>query len=405
MPEEMTDLEVLAEGEDTSNKEEVIPDESLKEESAGDKEPSKVEVENENEGEDDDEDDEIKVQTRPTIAQIKEKYPDIFKDFPDIKEAIFRESKYSEIYPTIEDAEDARDKSDDFDNLSGLIFSGSPEDLGEFIKAVEKGGEGAVSSLASNFLPSLYKVNQDAYFEAITPLLENVAKQLYRDGVKSNNDNLKNGALLLAQYLWNDQEIASSNKSNVKVKDDSARKEIEKERHALKDQKYQEVQTSVNTRCIKILNKAINDGLDPGNVLSNELKDILAEKIQKEINRVLFADQGHMRNMTSLWNRAYKAGFTGDWEARIRTAYLARAKSVLPAIREKIRAAATGQKLDEVDKKRKIASLDSNRVEIQPSGKVPSQNGKTSITPPASKIDWSKTSDVDILNDRVVLRK
>src|SRR6516225_9215499 len=44
---------------------------------------------------------------RPPISAIKEKYPNFFKDFPELKESYFREMRFTELFPTVEDAKEA----------------------------------------------------------------------------------------------------------------------------------------------------------------------------------------------------------------------------------------------------------------------------------------------------------
>ncbi|MGA2957600.1 MAG: hypothetical protein ABSF48_17985, partial [Thermodesulfobacteriota bacterium] len=44
---------------------------------------------------------------RYSLSEIKEKYPEIFKEFPGLRDSIFREIEYTKTFPTIEDAKDA----------------------------------------------------------------------------------------------------------------------------------------------------------------------------------------------------------------------------------------------------------------------------------------------------------
>src|SRR5271169_344060 len=41
---------------------------------------------------------------RPTFKEINAKFPTLFKDFPGLKHAFFKEREYSALFPTVEDA-------------------------------------------------------------------------------------------------------------------------------------------------------------------------------------------------------------------------------------------------------------------------------------------------------------
>src|SRR6266404_1233667 len=92
--EEQTDI-------DDTKKEEVDDEDTTKLE---DDEQNKTEIDEEEELE------KLKVPfDRPTLKAIKEKYPNLFKDFPQLRDGYFRELQYTAIFPTIEDAKEAFD--------------------------------------------------------------------------------------------------------------------------------------------------------------------------------------------------------------------------------------------------------------------------------------------------------
>src|SRR5437763_300329 len=119
MPDEVTeqlsDLEVS-----TDNDVKILGDEPEKseEEEIEDKKPPELEegkvegkVEEEEdkgpEKEEEEEEEEHGIVGRPTFKDIKAKYPNLFKDFPDLRDMVFRERDYSELFPTVEDAKEA----------------------------------------------------------------------------------------------------------------------------------------------------------------------------------------------------------------------------------------------------------------------------------------------------------
>ena len=69
-----------------------------------DEQPEPEEPSDEAEDESEEEEDEPKVTyyDRPTVKQIKDKYPDFFKSFPQLRDMYFRESEFSKVFPTID---------------------------------------------------------------------------------------------------------------------------------------------------------------------------------------------------------------------------------------------------------------------------------------------------------------
>src|SRR5437660_282354 len=47
--------------------------------------------------------------TLPQFKEITKKYPNFFKDFPNLRHAFFREKEYSEIFSTVDEAKEAQE--------------------------------------------------------------------------------------------------------------------------------------------------------------------------------------------------------------------------------------------------------------------------------------------------------
>jgi len=102
MPEDVTEV-VPA---DDKTDEELLVEEVPEEKEEEKKEEEKKEEAKEEEEEEEEEELELGPR-RPSFKEIKEKYPDFFKTFPELREAFFRESEYTKIFPTVEDAKEA----------------------------------------------------------------------------------------------------------------------------------------------------------------------------------------------------------------------------------------------------------------------------------------------------------
>lgn len=343
-------------------------------------------------------------QSRPTVPSIKARYPDFFKDFPDMRHVLFRESAYSQLFPTVDDAKEAHVKVEDFDNLSELFNSGRAEDFTEFLGGVAKTPQ-ILTSFAGNFLPALYKTNRDLYFQTTTPIGQALVRNAHARGVNEGNENLKNAALVLAKWAFGDFGYATGEKQDDPPQSTQAKDpRLEQEREEFYREKYNDTRNYIETNRLSKLKSEIKKGLDPNDVFNEFTTNLLVNQVLEEIGQELEKDTRHMATMNSLWKAARKAGFAGNWKDRILTTYLSRARAVMPAIRARNRAEALKDKQQQSSKVRDIAGKSGERKEVSGSGSSGSRGtGNKPLNP--KQVDWSKTSDLDIINDRPTFRK
>ena len=141
--------------------------------------------------------------------------------------------------------------------------------------------------------------------------------------------------------------------------------------------------------------------IDPEGVFSDFIKNSIIDKVMTEVQDQMQSDRDHIRYMDSLWAKAKKAGYTGDWKSSIISAYLARAKSLVPAIRSRLVSEALGTSSNINGKKSKLVETQTSRKESGSSGR----EAKESKTIDSRRVDWSKTSDIDLLEDRITYKK
>jgi hypothetical protein len=338
---------------------------------------------------------------RPTVRQITTKYPSFFKEFPDMRHMLFREGEYSRIFPTVEDAKSASEDAQNFQHFASLVSSGKPDDFVSFLGGVKESK--GLESMAANFLPALYKQDQNLYYRVTSPIGELLVRNAYMAATQAGNENLKNAALHLAQWAFGDLDYATGAKRSEEFKPEVKAKDpdLERERAEFYQTKYNDARGYVQTQSQNRLVGEIRKGLDPNNTLTPTMQNLLVKEILNEIGVMLEADQRHMAMMNSLWKQAHRAGFAGEWKDRILSTYLSRARQIMPAIRSNVRDGAFRAEEKESERKMELAQKSSERKEIPGSGRG-SGNGKVLN---AQNIDWSKTTDLDVLNDRITYKK
>src|SRR5216684_2440964 len=67
---------------------------------------------------------EEKYEEIPKRQAILKEFPELFKKFPAIEHAIYREQQYAEIFPTLDDAKEANARLDDFKAFESELFDG-----------------------------------------------------------------------------------------------------------------------------------------------------------------------------------------------------------------------------------------------------------------------------------------
>lgn len=337
---------------------------------------------------------------RPTYTDLKTSFPDLFKKFPSLKDVIFREKAYTELYTTLEDARTAQQDAQAFSTARNSILSGDSTDL---LKGVKESGEQNLKRFAANFLPSLYKVDQDAHWAAAVPLLENMVKGLLRSA--PDNEDVQKAAQTMANFLFGQdgKDILDGKKTFVEKLET---KKVDPEREKFEKERYDAFSNDIDSDAKGQLNSLIlakdkngNLRLDPDGVFSEWMKKTLIEKISSTVNDEMSADKAHLSYMNSLWDKAKKDGYTREWKSRIISAYLARARQLVPAVRSRLVSEALGTSIRRSGKTKEV--VDRNR----PTRNSPQRGSKNNGSFQSGRaIDYSKTSDDDIINDNITYK-
>jgi hypothetical protein len=354
--------------------------------------PDEESEEDKSKDKDDEEDEQDVSAGRPSIKAINEKFPGVFKQFPQLKDAYFRADAYSEVFPSVDDAKEAAEKAEILDNFEEtLVRKGSAVELLESIKATDPT---ALNRFIDNLLPSLYNFDTKLFYKATEPVTRQLLWSANQHGKKTGDKNLVASAQHLANYLFGNAEIKEP-QGNKTRQEDPERAALERDKQEFEQTRRNEFLTELNNRAGKSLVKVITDGLDPKNTMTEFLRSTITEKVLDEIGNRLEKDERHMNRMRALHLKAQKAGFPKAMTDQITAAYLSAAKLLVPVVRAEIKQKALHGKVE----KKNIP----NRQIGQAGGNKGTRPNLTKLSP--KQVDWSRTSDEDFLNDKVVLRK
>jgi hypothetical protein len=328
---------------------------------------------------------------RPPISAVKKEFPELFKRFPQLEHMYFREKEYTEVFPTVADAKEAAEASEALTSFRDDLFTG---DGAKFTSALKEAGE--LDKFSRNFLTNLQKTDKDAYWNTITPTLQNLVTGFFREGQRRNDANLIASAENLSIYLFDTAEVAQGKRSVIT--------ETPKEDKRVTDRLADIERNQYNTFRIGALEgiatgvSSIIDLSKSG--LSTKMQTILSDQISKEVDALISKDAAHMKYVNGLWNKA-KGSYTNDIKSKIISAYLERAKSLVPSIRRRLLSEALGTSPEE--SRRKLDKVRETQLRREP-GSQGKPSGSSVRVHNAKSVDWNKTSDVDFLSGNVTLK-
>lgn len=329
---------------------------------------------------------------RPSIKTMVKDFPEldkIFKKYPQIRDAYFREGKFSQMFPTLDDAQEANDKAESLDIFNEHLINGSSKEL---LEAIGKDNPDSLKKLATNFLPTLAKISDDLFYETTIPVVNTVIRNLYFSGEKSKDNNMMSAAKILAHYLHGSYEIPSADAKKADPEIEAERKKLNEEKETAEKEKYNEFNNTLNDRTKRLLTKVISDGLDPGDTLSEFTKSKIVDEVIERVGTELSSDRQHMTNITKLWKSARNERFNNKSADRILTAFLSRAKQLIPEIRSKVKNEALGKSRSNGNGISKTTNRDTNT-----GTRRSTSNSRTPDIKNVNKDFWRKNSDKDIL--------
>ena len=355
---------------------------------------------NEPSGEGEEEEDKIEEvdKPRPSIKEVTDKYPNLFKDFPDLRHAFFREKEFSNLFEDVEEAKEAAEQAKDFQYFRGKITSG---DAKTFLETLKDDGREGLEAFSNSFLSALQEVDNRTFLQVTAPLLQNWLTSAYREGNNAGNNDLKYSAAHLSKYTFGDPRYASGEMQippykKVEQPVDKEREEFEQERRDFQQSRYQNAHESVNESAVDAVKELISEGLQDDENLTDFVRGHVVDDTWRQVDRMLGNDRDHLKYMNRLWENANRRGFDRQSLERIVDVYVGRAKELMPEVRKQVKAKAMGKKITPM--------RENNKGHVEVTGESRSGGGKKSRPTSAGEVDWRRTSDEDLFSGKVTYK-
>ncbi len=323
---------LVEEGEEEPN-----PDE---EEQEGDENKDEEEIEEEEETPDIKDDDVILAS--PKRKEILKKYPNLFKDFPTIEGAIYREQQFSELFPTIADAKQAAQDIGALRSFEQDLMTGSIEST---LLAVKEQDSKAFANLVSpeNLLSNLQKVDNEAFLNTIGFSVRSVLKNAFdRAGKIENQDDRENMELAIKyvnKFVFGENEVKGP-VSRAKEEVDPKKSEYEAKIQKINEDNYKGALTSITESVDKQLRGILERSIDPKNMMSSYVKDKAIDDAMNLARKEVQSDQRFRAILTRQWQAAGKANYSPDSLNVIKKSIIAQNKSAFQSAIRRVRAEA-----------------------------------------------------------------
>lgn len=323
-----------------------LDEEKPKEEKPGEEDKEDEEVDELKEIEDElkePTEDDLELMTPVRRKEILKEFPELFKKFPYLEKAYYREQKFTEIFPTIPDAESAKEKSEAFDNFESKVMTDG--DIGIVLTAIKSENPEIFNKTVDKFLDSLKAADEPAYYHVLGNVIKSTIINMVEEAQNLGDEGgqpLKAAAAILNQFIFGTQTFTRPSRlaKEVKKEDDGKEKEINTREQELLKRQADAAQSSLQTKVDNRIRATIEGNIDPKGSMTDYVKKNAVRDAVDSLEELMGQDSRFATLMDKLWERAISDGFSEDSLGRISSTYITKAKTLLPTVIKRARAEA-----------------------------------------------------------------
>lgn len=331
------------------------------------------EIENEIEGPSDEQ---LELVTPVRRREILAKYPQIFKDFPYLEKAYYREQKYTELLPTLDDAKVAVEKSNTLDKFEQDLIGGNTETI---LKTMKETNPRSFYKIVDNYMNVLGRVDEKAQQHVIGNIMKHTIMSMVHEARNSKNEALQSAAHILNQYVFGNSEfVPPKNLVNDNEEKDARGEELRTREQEFQRQQFTSARDNLNTRVNNAIVSTIDAHIDPRQSMTDYIRKNAVREANENLERLISGDSRFKVIMDKLWESAFKDRFSQNSIDRIKSAYLSKAKTLLPSVIKQARINAlkgTGRRVVE-DRNSEVEQPSNKRGPIAPGKPRPINSGK-----------------------------
>lgn len=273
-------------------------------------------------------------------SEILKLYPDLFKKFPYLEKAYYREQAFTQLLPTLDDAREAVAAKTTLDNFEQDLLGGDTEKI---LASVKQTDPKAFAKIADNYLGVLAKVDAPAYHTVIGNIISHTIHQMVSEGRRSKNEALEAAAQILNQFVFTTSDYVSPKRLSADDVDDKPNpkeEEVSNREKAIIEREFNRAQTDVNTRVGNSLKATIEANIDPKDNMSDYVKRNAIREANETIEKLMERDSRFRTILDRLWENAARNDFDKSSTDKIREACISKARTLLPSVIKTARNAA-----------------------------------------------------------------
>jgi hypothetical protein len=322
---------------DTKDEDEVVDDESEDdesddEESDDDEKDELTELEEELEEPDEEK---LELVTPVRRKEILSKYPKLFKDFPYLEKAYYREQQYTQLLPTIDDAKQAVEDSSILHNFETDLEKGNTETI---LSAIKTNSPKSFNKVVDNYLGVLQKVDDKAYQHVIGNLIKHTIIEMVSEAKTSQNEVLQEAAQILHQFVFGKSAFIPPTRLSSDEKEDNTKEtELTNRERAISERAFKSANDSLDTRVNNRFRATIEANIDPKESMSDYVRKQASREAYEQLSDLISKDDRFKIIVDKLWEKASQEDFNDESVKKIESAFISKAKTLLPSVLKKAR--------------------------------------------------------------------
>jgi hypothetical protein len=317
-------------------------------------------------------DEDLELVSPVSRKEILKAYPDLFKKFPYLEKAYYREREFTERFATIEDADNAVHSARVLNALENDVKQGNIEPI---LASIHKNDKEGFAQIVDNYLPTLAKVDPAAHLHVVGNIMKQAIYNMVAESNRTSNEALKSAAAIVQQFMFGTSQYTGPTNLAKPRTENKNENELNERQMQFEQQRYATLVNELDTKVNNVLKNTIEANIDPKESMTSFVKKHAVNEVMRQVGELIGSDK-RLRSITDrLWQNAQQNNFSPESVGKIRSAYLAKAKSLLPTVikkarNEALRGMGKNVKDDNGEKENKRGPINSGRPRPSSSGKV-----------------------------------
>lgn len=308
--------------------------------------------------------------------EILAKYPKLFEDFPYLQVAYYRDKQFTEVFPTVGEAREAKEGLEVLARFDGDLKEGNIQNI---LSAALQSDKNSFYTIIDNLMPAIASLDEKAHHHIIGRISNQIISALVEDSKKPGMEVLGQAALVLNQYIYGTNDPQPTQNLAPKKEGNPEQEKLAQERNQFLRERFDNAREEISTRIDNSIRATLDQNIDPKGQMTDYVKRNAMRDVQEKLETIMRKDARFKSVLTKLWQKAQASNFNDESRKAIRSAYLGRAKALLPGVinaarREALKGLGRKVKEDSEENSDVIKRQTSRKGPITPGGSTTSVN-------------------------------